>query len=207
MSGVLLDRWDGREVVTLQMAWGVPALEAYSSIGSTNDRARALAEEGGDAWATVVADEQTKGRGRRGTTWISEPGAGLWMSVLLDGGLTPTTVPLEVGLACAEAIEEVVEGIDIGIKWPNDLLVEDGKVGGVLCEAAGRRIVAGIGINVAGAPDSSAVVDAGGLPPRSLQVMAGNKLSRSDLAEALVRRLRWRFGEAKTLGHGLDAAT
>ena len=207
MSDVLLDWWDGHEVAALRQTWSVPTLEAYRRIGSTNDRARELASEGGSVWSTVVADEQTRGRGRRGTTWISEPGAGLWMSVLLDGGLPPTTVPLEVGLACAEAMEEVVEGIEVGIKWPNDLLLDGAKVGGILCEAAGRRIVAGIGINVAGAPDPSVVAKADGLPPLPLQVASGKSLLRSRLADLVVQRLRSRFGDTLVDRQGLDAAT
>lgn len=207
MSDVLLDWWDGHEVVALRKSWSVPAFEAYRSVGSTNDRARELAAEGRGVWSTVVADEQTRGRGRRGTTWISEPGAGLWMSVLLDGGLTPTTVPLEVGLACAEAMEEMAEGIEVGIKWPNDLLLDGAKVGGVLCEAAGRRIVAGIGINVAGAPDPSVVAKADGLPPVSLQRALAKDMLRSRLAGVVLQRLRRRFKDPAPVGRGLDPET
>ncbi len=205
MTEPRLDRWDGRAVAVLCAEWEVSRVEAYGTLGSTNDRARVLAEEGGGPWTVVVADEQTRGRGRRGSTWVSAPGAGLSMSVLLDGGATGGTLSLLVGLACARAIEDVAPGLTVGIKWPNDLLVQGRKVGGILCEAAGDSVVAGIGINVAGAP-SDAEVAGDGLPPASLEALAGNPLSRSGLARAIVRRIREVVSARSPTATGLDDA-
>lgn len=190
MSGLALDRWDGCEVDALREAWDVPVLEAYARIGSTNDRARELADASAATWSTVVADEQTRGRGRRGSTWISARAAGLWMSVILPTRARRGCTTLEVGLVCAEAIEEVAPGVDVGIKWPNDLLVSGAKIGGILCEAAGHGVVVGIGLNVAGAPSPSALDGLEGLPPGSLEVAAGKVLARNVLAGAIVKRLR-----------------
>ncbi|MBT8487598.1 MAG: biotin--[acetyl-CoA-carboxylase] ligase [Gemmatimonadetes bacterium] len=207
MTGALLDRWDGYAVEDLRKRWGVPLLETYRSIGSTNDRARAIADMGGAVWSTVVADEQTSGRGRQGTEWISRPGAGLWMSLILDGDGQSGALPVVVGLACAEAMEEMAPAVDVGIKWPNDLLIDDAKVGGVLCERSGARVVVGIGINVAGAPEASAVARLGGLPPVSLEVAAGKPLPRSRLAHAITRNLRKRSDSWVAASHGLDHAS
>jgi BirA family biotin operon repressor/biotin-[acetyl-CoA-carboxylase] ligase len=179
--------WDGRRPLELARSWDVPFVEAYASIGSTNDRAIELAAEGAPAWTVVVADEQIAGRGRRGSGWISASGSGLWMSVLLRDRDSIPVLPLLVGLACAEAIESV-QDVRVGIKWPNDLFIGSRKVGGILCEAADSTVVAGVGINVSALPegfpsDIAAIatsLDAGGSEPPS----------RSALARAVLSRLR-----------------
>lgn len=225
MSDETLSRWDGSGVRALARAWRVPRVEAHARIGSTNDRARELARVGAPPWSVVVADEQTRGRGRRGRKWVSARGAGLWMSVLLGpsegafdvdesrraAGAGPTipsnppesprasrVLPLAAGLACAEAIESVAPGLDVGIKWPNDLIVGGRKVGGILCEAADGRAVVGVGINVTDVPA------VGGAPlamhPTALEVEAGNALSRSLLAGAVIAELRRRLPEGMDAG-------
>lgn len=207
MTGARVDRWDGHAVEVLRHRWSVPLLEAYRSIGSTNDRARAIAADGGEVWSTVVADEQTAGRGRRGTTWVSQPGAGLWMSLVLDGQGGSGALPLEVGLACAEAMEELAPEVEVGIKWPNDLLVDGRKVGGILLEGASPRTVAGIGINVARSPEAETVARSRGLPPTALEVAVGKPLSRSELAFSIIHKLRARSSRPGAVGPGLDRAT
>ncbi len=144
--------WDGATEAELAEVWGVPRVEAFASIASTNDRALDLARRTGATPAVVVAEEQTAGRGRRGDSWRSDPGAGIWMSLLLADPPFPQ-LPLVVGVACAGAIERTMEraGRDapaIRVKWPNDLLVDNRKLGGILCEAAGEGVVIGVGINV-----------------------------------------------------------
>jgi BirA family transcriptional regulator, biotin operon repressor / biotin---[acetyl-CoA-carboxylase] ligase len=119
------------------------------------DLLHGLAAEGADAGTVVVAGEQTGGRGSRGRSWHS-PVGGLWLSVLFR----PTSAAgvellgLRTGLAVAEAIESLGPGAPVDIKWPNDLMVGDRKLGGVLCEARWQGealawVVAGVGINVA----------------------------------------------------------
>lgn len=201
-------RWDGLDEETLARAWDVPSVEAHGRVGSTNDRAAELADAGAASWTVVVADEQTKGRGRRGSSWVSPAGAGLWMSVVLgdavgDEGSPPGGLPLLVGLACAEGMEALLPELRIGLKWPNDLLVGWRKVGGILCEAAGLGVVAGIGINVARAPaatdpasDATGREPKGGpapLPPTALEVEAPRSLARHELAGAILQRLRRRL--------------
>lgn len=201
--------WVGRDGEALARGWGVPSVEVHGRIGSTSDRAVELVADGAASWTVVVADEQTRGRGRRGTTWQSPAGAGLWMSVVLrqdvlDGEVRPGRtrsggLPLLIGLGCAEGIESLLPKIAIGLKWPNDLLVGGSKVGGILCEAVDDAVVAGIGINVADAPDIEGV----GLAATALEIEGGTPLERDDLAQAILRRLRRRLGEGSDFREAL----
>jgi len=106
----------------------------------------------------VVADEQTSGRGRRGHTWFSPPGSGLYVSVVLapataiDPARAFSLLTLTAGVALAEGIEQAA-GLRVDLKWPNDLLVSGRKIGGILAESSsgGDRIdsvVVGYGVNV-----------------------------------------------------------
>ena len=179
--------WDGRSGIELAAQWGAPAVEAYDQIGSTNDRALELAREGAARGTVVVAEEQTVGRGRRGATWLSEPGVGLWMSIVLGTDDRSPALPLVVGVACAQAIECLVPALRVGIKWPNDLFVAGRKVGGVLCEGSGGTQVVGVGINVR--------EPAGGFPEEiaasatSLEAAGAKALSRSDLGGAVAEHV------------------
>lgn len=129
------------------------ALRFAASIGSTNDAVMQLAAAGASEGASVLADEQTAGRGRRGNAWSSPAGAGLYLSVLLRGdALTaaPGRSTLGAGVAAAQAIA-TASGLRASLKWPNDLVIGDAwkKLGGILCEAHGRdALVVGIGINL-----------------------------------------------------------
>jgi BirA family biotin operon repressor/biotin-[acetyl-CoA-carboxylase] ligase len=190
--------WHGRSLDAWAEAWGVPVVEAYASIGSTNDRALELGSTGCHTFAVVVADEQTAGRGRRGARWHSPPGSGLWMSCVLETERTSPHTTLVVGLAVAEAIEEVAREVRVAIKWPNDLMIRGGKVGGILCESAGGPVVAGIGINLRSLGESPAMALA--YRATSLEVETGKSLRASELATSIVRRLKARPSM-------LDAAT
>ena len=131
----------------------------FQSIGSTNDVAALLADQAASEGAVVLADEQTAGRGRRGHTWFSPLATGLYVSVVLaplrarvDHERATTLLTLSVGVALADAID-VVTGLRIDLKWPNDLFVARRKLGGILAEAAGAgptgaAVVVGYGINV-----------------------------------------------------------
>ena len=118
------------------------------------DRLHELAAGGVPAGTAVVAGAQTGGRGSRGRVWESPPG-GLWLSVLYRPGSPAGAelLSLRLGLAVAEAVEMVVPAVRLGLKWPNDLILADRKVGGILCEARWQGesmswIVAGLGLNV-----------------------------------------------------------
>jgi BirA family biotin operon repressor/biotin-[acetyl-CoA-carboxylase] ligase len=168
----------------------VPIVETYARIGSTNDRALELALAGAGGTAVVIANEQTAGRGRRGARWHSPPGSGLWMSVVLPMARPLPHASLLVGLAVAEAIEAVATDVRVGIKWPNDLLIRGGKVGGILCESSGAAVVAGIGVNVASLGTTPALALA--YRATSLETECARCLPVSDLAGAIVRALKAR---------------
>ena len=114
---------------------------------STQVEARKLIAEGGAKTGDIVlANEQTAGRGRFGRTWIS-PNGGLYATVIL-----PSTrlLSLKAGLAVVRVLRSA--GLDAGLKWPNDVMVEDHKIAGVLVEADGDRSLVGIGLNLTSAP-------------------------------------------------------
>ena len=129
----------------------------FTTIGSTNDVALRLAAGGDRLGAIVIAEQQTAGRGRRGRTWFSPPGSGLYVSIVLAPGRAAvdrtrasTLVTLAVGVALAEAIEAST-GLRAAIKWPNDLYVGRRKLAGILAEAVAPdddSVVVGYGINV-----------------------------------------------------------
>jgi BirA family biotin operon repressor/biotin-[acetyl-CoA-carboxylase] ligase len=136
------------------------SLHFLPTTGSTNDVAMALAESDaeGAVGAVVVADQQTAGRGRRGHTWFSPPGSGLYVSVVLapsrarvDRTRATRLLTLAVGVALAEGIEAST-GLRVDLKWPNDLHVARRKLAGILAEAFGHPaelVVVGYGINIA----------------------------------------------------------
>ena len=146
----------------------MPHFEVWQSIPSTNDRARELAVGGALRGSLVLGGEQTEGRGRHGARWLSGQGKGVWMSLVLGDRDVTTQLPLFVGIACAEVIEELA-GVRVSIKWPNDLVVEGRKLGGILIETGDGWVVAGIGVNVGEAPTESLQgVDVRSLPATSI---------------------------------------
>jgi BirA family biotin operon repressor/biotin-[acetyl-CoA-carboxylase] ligase len=154
----------------------------FAEIDSTNrwllDEARSGAAEG----VVAVADHQSAGRGRLGRRWESDPGAALLCSVLLRPSLPPERLHLAtavVALAAAEACEQVA-GVRPEVKWPNDLLVDDRKLAGVLAEAELPTVVVGIGVNVRTAPPDAACL--------------GADVDRDELLAALLDALDRRYG-------------
>lgn len=124
------------------------------SVASTLDHLHGLAQAGAGSGTVVVADEQLAGRGTRGRTWHSPPG-GLWFSILYRGPETAVELlSLRLGLAVAATIEAALGPVGIGLKWPNDLMLGDRKLGGLLCEARWQGpvlawVAVGLGLNVA----------------------------------------------------------
>ncbi len=187
-----LTHWEGEPVSVREAVWGIPRLEAWAQLPSTNDRGRRLALDGAPAWTVVVAGRQTAGRGRAGRPWQSDDGAGLWASVILrprspaQGGL----LPLLTGVALARALEAdpSAPGPGVGLKWPNDVWIAGRKVAGVLCEAAAAAVVVGVGVNLRTPP--------GGFAPGhaarsgSLEALSGRPWSGARVLGALIRELR-----------------
>ena len=130
-------------------------IQHHESIGSTNDEARRLAASGAPHGTVVHADEQTSGRGRFGNSWFSPPG-NLYMSVLLRLDLPPdrrSELSLVTAITVADAIDALLpKQTKAMLKWPNDVLVNDGKIAGILLENTGDAQIIGIGLNVLEAP-------------------------------------------------------
>ena len=136
-------------------------IELRDQIDSTNREAVALAHAGVEHGTVVVADSQTEGRGRLSRQWFSPPGVNLYCSIVIRKPISAdrlaewlSWLPLIAALAAAESIETVAAA-RVAVKWPNDLLIAERKVGGILCESgAGARSgpfqVIGIGLNVNG---------------------------------------------------------
>jgi BirA family biotin operon repressor/biotin-[acetyl-CoA-carboxylase] ligase len=123
-----------------------PKIVRLGSVTSTQDVAREL-----PIGSVVVADHQTAGRGRSSHSWEAPPGAALLVSFVLPPN---PVLSLAAGVAAAEAC-----GRRVRLKWPNDLLLEGRKVGGILVEASPARAICGIGINLTWAPEGAAQLD------------------------------------------------
>ena len=156
----------------------------FASIDSTMTVAARLAREGCASGTVVGADEQTAGMGRHGHSWHSEPGAGLYVSLVLRHALGAESLPLmmlALGLATQHAIAEVT-GLAPDLRWPNDVLLGEKKCAGILALLEGGAVIAGIGINV---NHSSFPPDIATLAT-SLR-LNGASASREELLPALVR--------------------
>ncbi len=129
----------------------------FAEVDSTNRIAAELARAGAPDGLVVGADHQTAGRGRRGRTWESRPGGSLLVSVVLRP--VPPLVTLAAGVAAAEACAAV--GVPARLKWPNDVMGDGGKLGGILSELVGDAVVVGLGLNLAWAPPGAACLGAG----------------------------------------------
>jgi len=133
---------------------GLPRVELLESTTSTLDVAHRIAARGAPAGSLVIANEQTAGRGRGGKSWQSSPGDGLWLTLIERPADTSGlgVLSLRVGLAAAEALDRFASE-PIRLKWPNDLYVDEKKLGGILVEARWREqaveyVAIGLGVNV-----------------------------------------------------------
>ncbi|MFI0875692.1 biotin--[acetyl-CoA-carboxylase] ligase [Streptomyces sp. CS149] len=190
------------------------SLEIVESTGSTNTDLAERARAGAAAEGTVVvAEEQTAGRGRLERSWTAPPRSGLFFSVYLEPGDIPVErwgwVPLLAGVAAATGLAKSA-GVDMSLKWPNDLLVsvegEERKTGGILGEFAGDGIVVGLGINVSLRADELPAPTAG-----SLALAGAVSADRETLLRAVLRSMEHWYGAWKAAGgdaaaSGLQAA-
>ena len=174
---------------------GLPPVVFIPEVGSTNDEALELADAGAVDFTAVLAEEQRSGRGRRGRTWISPPGAGMYLSIIVrDEGLGAdvSLVTLAAGVAVAEAVADV-SGLPAELKWPNDVVIGRPwrKLAGILCEAsaigtsAGVMVV-GIGVNLQRAAYPPEVADRA----TSLDAECDRPVALIDLVVACLVRLR-----------------
>jgi len=181
-------------------------IELHASLPSTSDRAIARAEAGEAPWFAVLAETQTAGRGRHGRPWLSPPG-NLHLSVLLDARVArPGGLGLLAGVAAVDALAPLLpEGIALHLKWPNDLVAEGCKLGGVLIEAGTRGdgaswAVAGIGVNLVAHPCDA------DRPATSLAALGVTPPLPRALAEAVIDRLIAWSWRARADGFGVIVA-
>lgn len=173
VSSSLHTRWLGKE------------LKYYDSLDSTNLEIRRLAETGAVHGTTVICEEQTMGKGRRGRSWLGEAGCGIWMSFLLHPDIAAehtSMLTILTALAVEAAIYETT-GIQSQIKWPNDIIVNGKKVCGILTEMSMQMdevnyVVVGLGINV----NIREFPDDLKEKATSLQIESGTMFNRAPLA-------------------------
>ncbi|MGD0299295.1 MAG: biotin--[acetyl-CoA-carboxylase] ligase [Bryobacteraceae bacterium] len=156
----------------------------HQTIGSTMTEASRLAAAGCESGTVVGADEQTAGQGRYGRAWHSEPGAGLYVSIILRYPFPPDALPvvtLALGLATGEAIFKACD-VPSDLRWPNDVLFQSKKCAGILTQLEGSAIIAGIGINVnhAAFPEELSAI------ATSLRIASGQVHSRERLLVELI---------------------
>lgn len=178
----------------------------YREVDSTNRLAYTLAEDGAPEGTTVVADTQTHGKGRLGRTWVSPPGVNLYCSIVLRPSIQPTAASQLTFLsvvALARTIERVA-GLTSRIKWPNDLLIADRKIAGLLNELSAETdrvnfLILGIGVNLNMLPEQ--------FPPdlrqpaTSLAIECGKPVHRASFARALLEELDGLYGTYLAKGY------
>jgi BirA family transcriptional regulator, biotin operon repressor / biotin---[acetyl-CoA-carboxylase] ligase len=183
-----------RDAVAAAVEGASPKAVVFDSCGSTNDEARDLAREGAPHLTVVTAEVQTAGRGRRGRTWMSAAGQGLHTSIVLRPDLPVerwTLLPPLTGVAAMRAVRHRAK-VPVGLKWPNDLVVNNRKLGGILVEAEPPAFaVAGIGINVAQTAFEGELAEIATSLAREQAV----RLDRADLLGAIVRYLDEALGD------------
>ncbi|MGI6012536.1 MAG: biotin--[acetyl-CoA-carboxylase] ligase [Ruminococcus sp.] len=165
-------------------------------VDSTNTWAKKLAEEGAASGTLVCADMQTKGKGRRGRRWESPRGSSLYMTLILRPDILPrnaSALTLVMGLSAAEALCAMT-GLKAEIKWPNDVLVSEKKICGILTEMSAQidyveYIIVGVGINVnrTDFPEELAGM------ATSAELELGHKISRADLAARVLEKFELNY--------------
>lgn len=200
----MTDREDNRPPIDLSSraaGSGRWRIEVQAESGSTNADVAARFAAGEAEGLVLVAEHQTAGRGRLGREWVVTPRSSLIVSFLLVPGDVPAErwswLPLLTGVATAAAVRRVT-GVECDLKWPNDVLADGHKLGGILLERVEREgtaaAVVGIGVNCAQSAEELPVPEA-----TSLSIVTGAPVDRSALLEALVDELgrqydAWRAG-------------
>ena len=180
------------------------SVQVVDSVGSTNAEVAARARAGGESGAVLVAESQTAGRGRLDRVWAAPARSGLTFSVLLR----PAEVaagswgwfPLLAGVAVAGALGPLAE-IDVGLKWPNDVLVGERKLAGILAERVDDALVLGVGINVSLRADELPVPTA-----TSLQLEGSAVVDRMPVLLAVLRSMGRLYAEFADASGDADAS-
>ncbi|SOX52499.1 biotin--[acetyl-CoA-carboxylase] ligase [Mycobacterium ahvazicum] len=179
------------ELVGTGLGWR--RLDVIEQTGSTNADLLARAADGTDvAGAVLIAEHQTAGRGRHGRAWSASPRAQITMSVAVSVVDVPVTgwgwLPLATGVALVDAVAPLLQGVELGLKWPNDVLAGGGKLAGILAEVSRPVVVIGLGLNVTQAPE-----EVGGPGATSLLDLGVAAPDRDQLLRAVLRELGGRI--------------
>ena len=166
----------------------------HDTVGSTNTVAYNLAKSGAKEGTVVIAEKQTKGRGRLSRAWFSPKEKGIYLSIILRPKMTPFKAPVITLMAAVSLAQAIRENANVQafIKWPNDILINDKKAAGILTEMEAEAdsvkfLILGIGINVAAKPSE--------LPKGATSIMceAGDPVARPGLIKALFERLEQNY--------------
>lgn len=179
-------------------------LEIQSTVVSTNELAKQRAEEENASGLVIVAEQQTNGRGRRGRQWVSPYGCNLYLSLVwgFDGGVSALEgLSLAVGVAVQKAVIRIgAQALEL--KWPNDLLWQKRKVGGILLEVIGDpagfcQVIIGVGLNVDMPEDHAADIDQGWA---NLVELVPGDIAKNELAGFVVDELLLLLSDYHELG-------
>ncbi len=168
----------------------------FETIGSTNDAAARFAADDDHEGAVFVADAQTSGRGRRGRTWFSPPGSGLYVSTILrpararHAERATRLTTLAAGVALVEGVRTAT-GLAPSLKWPNDLYVGKRKLAGILAEGVGPSVVLGYGINIRTAAFPAELGDRA----TSLESELGRRVDRTRVLSETLAALAARYAD------------
>ncbi len=187
-------------VSSLDTKWLGLSYHFLEKVGSTNDHALLLAAQGAPHGTVVIAEEQTRGRGRLRREWLSSPGRGIYMSILLRNPLPVRVAPQSTyiaGLSLAKVLR-LEYGLDACMKWPNDVLIAGRKVAGILTEMQSdqdysRFIVVGIGINVNYSRDE--MEGPFRYPATSISIQAGGAVKRREVLLGFLKRFEQDYGK------------
>ncbi|MHB1127650.1 MAG: biotin--[acetyl-CoA-carboxylase] ligase [Bacillota bacterium] len=199
----LLHPWEVRQGLNTRI-FGTRVIH-FKQVSSTNDAAREEAEGGALEGTVVVAESQTKGRGRLGRNWVSTFGLGLWVSIIIRPEIAPARaarLTMLSSVAVAEAILEAT-GLQVGIKWPNDIYFQGRKICGILTEMKAETdivhyIILGIGINV-NQEEKDFPPEIGGVAT-SLALCLNHPVSRVKLLQTVLQRLDQLYHEFRISG-------
>lgn len=179
------------DAISVESFPGFHEVRWFDSLDSTNRYLLDEARRGAPDGVVAVADHQTAGRGRRGREWVAPPGSSLLVSVLLRPSLAPErtqVVSMASGVAMVDAVERVA-GFAPALKWPNDLVVGDRKLAGILAEAEGGAVVVGVGVNVNWHEFPSEIAETA----TACNLEAGHAVDRRALLAGFLRELDLRY--------------
>jgi BirA family biotin operon repressor/biotin-[acetyl-CoA-carboxylase] ligase len=187
----------------------IKAIKLHDTVDSTQNIAQRLAEDDALEGTLVIAEQQTSGRGRMGRKWVSPPGKGVWMSLVLRPNLPlqfASQLTLLTAVALCRALKTLAAPLEIGIKWPNDLLISGKKISGILLESTAEEerlkyVIAGIGISVNLEPEDyeAELRDIA----TSLRIELGRPLDRTEVIASFIREFEQLYAAYQNDGFGL----